>query len=333
MLGLGGIAKKVFGTANDRKVKSTQKTVDRINALEPEFAALSDADILARTETLKARARGGRDAGRPAARGLRQLPGGRAPRPRASGLRRAAHGRDIPARGQHLGDEDRRGQDPGGDVSRPISTRCTGRGVHIVTVNDYLAKRDSEWMGKVYGALGMTVGRDRIRSQPDEREARRLTSADITYATNNELGFDYLRDNMRVSNCARWHQRDHYYAIVDEVDSILIDEARTPLDHLGAVAGPLASSIQEHRRADPPSCTDEHYELDEKTAQRHLQRGGQRLSGGRGCSRPRGSCRRGSRLYDPESTTVVHHVNQGLQGAQAVPVGTRTISSATARWC
>ena len=146
-----------------------------------------------------------------------------------------------------------------------------GRGVHIVTVNDYLARRDAEWMSKVYGALGLTTGVV-YPYQPDA-EKREAYRADITYATNNELGFDYLRDNMK-SSIEEMAQRGHFYAIVDEVDSILIDEARTPL----IISGPSQDRSELYNNVDAliPQLTEAHYKLDEKNAQRDLHRGGQR---------------------------------------------------------
>jgi len=147
-----------------------------------------------------------------------------------------------------------------------------GKGVHIVTVNDYLAKRDSDWMGKVYAQLGMTTGV--VVPFQEDGAKRAAYAADITYATNNELGFDYLRDNMRAS-IPEMAQRGHFYAIVDEVDSILIDEARTPL----IISGPSQDRSELYRTLDRyiPELSPEHYKLDEKTRKRDLYRRGQRV--------------------------------------------------------
>ncbi len=184
----------------------------------------------------------------------------------------------------------------------------TGRGVHIVTVNDYLARRDAEWMGKVYGALGVTTGVV-YPQQPDE-EKKAAYACDVTYATNNELGFDYLRDNMK-SELKDMYQRDHHFAIVDEVDSILIDEARTPPL---IISGPAQDRSQLYVTIDaliPPELTEEHYTLDEKSRNVTFTDEGnefleQRLSALE-------LLPEGQTLYDPESTTIVHHVNQGLR--------------------
>ena len=205
MLGLGGIAKKVFGTANDRKVKSTQAVVDRINALEPEFEAQSDAEIVARTEALSARAVAGESLEdllpeafancREAAR-------------RALGLRAF----DVQLLGGIFLHQGMIAEMKTGEGKTLVATfpaylnALAKKGVHVVTVNDYLARRDAEWMGKVYSALGLTTGVV-VPQQPDD-EKRAAYAADITYATNNELGFDYLRDNMRTST-ADMAQRGH----------------------------------------------------------------------------------------------------------------------------
>ena len=184
----------------------------------------------------------------------------------------------------------------------------TGKGVHVVTVNDYLAKRDADWMGKVYHAA--RADRRRRRAQHARgREEAPPTSADITYATNNELGFDYLRDNMK-SDLAQMVQRDHYFAIVDEVDSILIDEARTPL----IISGPSQdrSELYITRRQADPRADARALRARREAAQRHPDRGRQRVSSSSGCAQM-GSCPRAQTLYDPESTTIVHHVNQALR--------------------
>ncbi len=181
-----------------------------------------------------------------------------------------------------------------------------GKGVHIVTVNDYLAKRDAEWMGKVYAKLGMSTGV--VYPQQPEDEKRAAYGADITYATNNELGFDYLRDNMK-SDLKDMNQREHFYAIVDEVDSILIDEARTPL----IISGPSSDRSELYKTIDVliPELNASHYKLDEKTRNVTYTEDGnefleQRLHAA-------GILPGEQSLYDPESTTIVHHVNQGLR--------------------
>ncbi|MBE9476277.1 MAG: SEC-C domain-containing protein, partial [Proteobacteria bacterium] len=182
----------------------------------------------------------------------------------------------------------------------------TGRGVHVVTVNDYLARRDAEWMSQVYEFLGLTTG----VIVPDMDPAAKLEAyrADIAYATNNELGFDYLRDNMQ-SDIAQVAQRDHYFAIVDEVDSILIDEARTPL----IISGPADDRSELYTSIDKliPELAPEHYELDEKSRSVHLTDEGNDFVEKRFLELE--LLEEGASLYDPESTSLVHHVNQALR--------------------
>src|SRR5690606_26457453 len=182
----------------------------------------------------------------------------------------------------------------------------TGEGVHIVTVNDYLAKRDADWMGKVYAQLGMTTGV--VYPFQSAEEKRAAYRCDVTYATNNELGFDYLRDNMRAT-IDDMMQRGHNFAIVDEVDSILIDEARTPL----IISGPSQDRSELYITLDKfiPELMDYHFKLDEKPRNATFTEAGneyleQRL-------RQAGVLPEGQTLYDPESTTILHHVTQALR--------------------
>jgi preprotein translocase subunit SecA len=182
----------------------------------------------------------------------------------------------------------------------------TGKGVHVVTVNEYLAKRDSEWMGKVFAQLGMTTGV--IWSGQPDAEKMAAYNSDVTYATNNELGFDYLRDNMKPS-LDQVFQKQHNFAIVDEVDSILIDEARTPL----IISGPAEDRSELYSTIDKviPLLSEEHYEIDEKTrGVTFTEEGNEYLEQ---TLRDHGLLEEGASLYDPESTTVVHHVNQALR--------------------
>jgi preprotein translocase subunit SecA len=305
MLGLGGIAKKVFGSSNDRKVKATRAIVDRINALEPEFEALSDDDIKARTEALSERARGGEslDALLPEA-----FANCREAARRALGLRAF----DVQLLGGIFLHQGMIAEMKTGEGKTLVATfpaylnALTRRGVHVVTVNDYLARRDAEWMGKGYGALGMTTGVV-VPQQPDD-EKRAAYAADITYATNNELGFDYLRDNMRASK-AEMAQRGHAFAIVDEVDSILIDEARTPL----IISGPSEDRSELYTLIDRiiPEVEEDHFTLDEKQRSVTFTDDGNEFLEER--LHIAGILPEGQSLYDPESTTVVHHVNQGLR--------------------
>ena len=306
MLGLGSLARKVFGTPNDRMVKAVRPLVAKINALEPQVAALSDEGIKAKTAELQRRVQEGKESledvlpeafanCREAAR-------------RALGLRAF----DVQLMGGiflHRGNiaEMRTGEGKTLTATLPAYLNAlTGKGVHIVTVNDYLAKRDAAWMGKVYTALGLTVGVV-VPFQPDA-EKRAAYRADITHATNNELGFDYLRDNMK-SSMEEMAQRGHYFAIVDEVDSILVDEARTPL----IISGPSQDRSDLYQKVDAliPDLTEAHFKLDEKTRNATYTEEGnefieQRLSAA-------GLLPDGQSLYDPESTTLVHHVTQALR--------------------
>jgi preprotein translocase subunit SecA len=305
MLGLGTLAKKVFGTPNDRKVKATRPLVDRINALEPEFQALTDEGIKERTAALKARVAGGESLDDVLPEAFANC---REAARRALGLRAF----DVQLMGGIFLHQGNIAEMKTGEGKTLVATlpaylnALTGKGVHIVTVNDYLARRDADWMGKVYRALGMTVGV--VVPYQAEAEKRAAYQADITHATNNELGFDYLRDNMKGS-IAEMMQRGHAYAIVDEVDSILVDEARTPL----IISGPSQdrSDLYKTLNAYIPDLTEAHYKLDEKQRNATFTEEGnefleQRLTAD-------GVLPEGQTLYDPESTTIVHHVTQALR--------------------
>jgi preprotein translocase subunit SecA len=305
MLGFGSIAKKVFGTPNDRRVKSVRPVVDQINALETEHEVLSDDELVAKTDELRARARDGAalDDLLPEA-----FANCREAARRALGLRAF----DVQLLGGIFLHQGNIAEMKTGEGKTLVATfpaylnALTGRGVHIVTVNDYLAKRDAEWMGKVYAALGMTTGV--VYPQQPEAEKKAAYAADITYATNNELGFDYLRDNMK-GDLADMNQRGHNFAIVDEVDSILIDEARTPL----IISGPAQDRSELYVTIDKviPRLTEEHFSLDEKTRNvTYTEEGNEFLEQ---VLADEGILPEGHTLYDPESTTIVHHVNQGLR--------------------
>ncbi|MDU9006616.1 preprotein translocase subunit SecA [Sedimentitalea todarodis] len=305
MLGFGTIAKKVFGTPNDRKVKATRPLIEQINALETEFEKLTDEGLKEKTEEFAKRAMSGESLDdllpeafancREAAR-------------RALGLRAF----DVQLMGGVFLHQGNIAEMKTGEGKTLVATfpaylnALTGKGVHIVTVNDYLAKRDSEWMGKVFAALGLSTGV--VYPQQPEAEKKAAYACDVTYATNNELGFDYLRDNMK-SDLAEVFQKQHNFAIVDEVDSILIDEARTPL----IISGPAEDRSELYVAIDAviPSLTEDHFAIDEKTRNVTFTDEGnefleQQLHA-RGLLEPEQS------LYDPESTTIVHHVNQGLR--------------------
>ena len=306
MLGLGTLARKVFGTPNERKVKSVRPLVAKINALEPEFAALTDEGIIAKTAEFKARVREGGES-------LDDLlpeafANCREAAKRALGLRAF----DVQLKGGIFLHQGNIAEMKTGEGKTLVATfpaylnALTGKGVHVVTVNDYLAKRDADWMSKVYGALGLTTGVV-YPYQPDA-EKRAAYRADITYATNNELGFDYLRDNMKGS-IEEMAQRGHYFAIVDEVDSILVDEARTPL----IISGPSQDRSDLYISVDKliPKLLPEHYKVDEKTRNvTYTDEGNEVIEA---LLREAGLLPGGQSLYDPESTTLVHHVTQALR--------------------
>ena len=305
MLGLGTLAKKVFGTPNDRKVKATRPLIEQINALEPEFEALSDEGLVAKTADLRARAVSGEDLNSLLPEAFANC---REAAKRALGLRAF----DVQLMGGIFLHQGNIAEMKTGEGKTLVATfpaylnALTGKGVHIVTVNDYLARRDADWMSKVYGALGLSTGV--VYPQQPDNEKAAAYACDVTYATNNELGFDYLRDNMKAE-LRQMHQRFHNFAIVDEVDSILIDEARTPL----IISGPSQDRSELYKTIDQliPDVLAAHYTLDEKTKNVTFTDEGNEwleevLSG-------KGILPEGQSLYDPESTTIEHHVNQGLR--------------------
>ena len=306
MLGLGTLAKKVFGTPNDRMVKSVRPLVAKINALEPEFAALSDDGIKAKTVEFQKRVQEGGeslDALLPEA-----FANCREAARRALGLRAF----DVQLKGGIFLHQGNISEMKTGEGKTLVATlpaylnALAGKGVHVVTVNDYLAKRDAEWMSKVYGQLGLTTGV--VYPYQPEGEKRAAYRCDITYATNNELGFDYLRDNMKGS-IEDMAQRGHFFAIVDEVDSILVDEARTPL----IISGPSEDRSELYVTVDKliPSLTDEHFKLDEKTRNvTYTEDGNEYIEQALHAA---GILPEGQSLYEPESTTIVHHVTQALR--------------------
>ncbi|WP_171132594.1 preprotein translocase subunit SecA [Ruegeria sp. HKCCA5014] len=305
MLGLGTLAKKVFGTPNDRKIKATRPLIEKINALEPEFEKLSDEGLKEKTEELRKRALDGESLDDLLPEAFANVREGAK---RALGLRAF----DVQLMGGTFLHQGNISEMKTGEGKTLVATfpaylnALTGKGVHVVTVNEYLAKRDSEWMGKVFAAVGMTTGV--IWSGQPDAEKKAAYSCDITYATNNELGFDYLRDNMKA-NLDDVYQLHHNFAIVDEVDSILIDEARTPL----IISGPSEDRSELYTKIDAviPSLQDDHFTLDEKTRNvTFTDEGNEFLEQQLHAA---GLLPEGHSLYDPESTTVVHHVNQGLR--------------------
>ena len=305
MLGIGTVARKIFGTANDRKIKATRPLVGKINALEPEIEALDDAGLITKTDELRQRVKAGEslDALLPEA-----FATCREAARRALGLRAF----DVQLMGGIFMHQGNISEMKTGEGKTLVATfpaylnALAGKGVHIVTVNDYLAKRDAEWMSAVFGALGMTTGV--VYPQQPEDEKQRAYACDVTYATNNELGFDYLRDNMK-SELSQMNQRGHNFAIVDEVDSILIDEARTPL----IISGPAQDRSDLYLSIDKliPELAEEHYSVDEKARSATFTDEGNEFL--EALLVEREILPEGQSLYDPESTTIVHHVNQGLR--------------------
>jgi len=305
MLGIGTLAKKVFGTPNDRKIKATRPLIAQINALEPEFEKLSDEGLIEKTEELRKRALDGTSLDDLLPEAFANV---REAAKRALGLRAF----DTQLMGGVFLHQGNISEMKTGEGKTLVATfpaylnALTGKGVHVVTVNEYLAKRDSEWMGKVFAQLGMTTGV--IWSGQPDAEKMAAYQSDVTYATNNELGFDYLRDNMKPS-LDQVFQKQHNFAIVDEVDSILIDEARTPL----IISGPAEDRSDLYVTIDKliPSLSEEHYEIDEKTRGVTFTEEGNEFLEQQLIAHE--LLEEGASLYDPESTTVVHHVNQALR--------------------
>ncbi len=304
MVGLGALARKMFGSANDRRVKAYRARVAAINALEAEVSALSDEALRARTDTFREQIAKGRsldDLVAPAFATVREAA------KRVLGQRHF----DVQMIGGMVLHEGRIAEMKTGEGKTLVATlpsylnALTGKGVHVVTVNDYLAKRDSEWMGKIHRFLGLEVGVI-VHGLTDEQR-REAYAADITYGTNNEYGFDYLRDNMKYDR-ASMVQRGHAFAIVDEVDSILIDEARTPL----IISGPLEDRSEFYNTVDGfvLQLATEDYEVDEKQrTAAFTEAGNEKLEALLGAA---GLLREGS-LYDIENVSLVHHLQQALK--------------------
>jgi preprotein translocase subunit SecA len=302
---IGALARKFFGSANDRRVKAYQPRVDAINALEPEIAALSDEALKARTAEFRQQLAGGKtldDILVPAFATVREAA------KRTLGQRHF----DVQLIGGMVLHEGDIAEMKTGEGKTLVATLAVylnalaGKGVHVVTVNDYLAKRDSEWMGQIYSFLGLTTGV--IVHGLDDSERQQSYACDITYGTNNEYGFDYLRDNMKY-RLEDMVQRGHSYAIVDEVDSILIDEARTPL----IISGPLDDRSEFYNTIDtflPKLEKKTDFEVDEKQRAVTLTEAGMEKI--EGLLRDAGQLK-GENLYDVENVSVVHHINQALR--------------------
>ncbi|KRD51484.1 preprotein translocase subunit SecA [Ensifer sp. ENS10] len=304
MVSLGGLARKLFGSANERRVRGYKARVDAINALEAETKALSDEALAAKTVEFRQQFADGKTLDdllvpafavvREAARrvlGLRpfdvQLIGGMILHERAIAEMKTGEGKTLVA-------------------TLPVYLNAlASKGVHVVTVNDYLAQRDAGTMGRVYSFLGMTTGVI-VHGLTDEQR-RDAYACDITYATNNELGFDYLRDNMKYER-GQMVQRGHFFAIVDEVDSILVDEARTPL----IISGPLDDRSDLYNTINEfiPLLSAEDYEIDEKQRSANFSEDGtEKLEN---LLREAGLLK-GESLYDIENVAIVHHVNNALK--------------------
>ncbi|MDR1578452.1 MAG: preprotein translocase subunit SecA [Deltaproteobacteria bacterium] len=293
------IFKLIFGSANDRQISRLAQRVDAINALEPSIRRLSDPDLAASTARFKERL----ERGEP----LADLTAEAFAVAREVGARvlgqRHFDAQLIGGLALHDGKvaEMKTGEGKTLAATLPVYVNAlTGRGVHVVTVNDYLARRDSEWMGKIYHFLGLSVGT--VVHGLNDVERRSAYFSDITYGTNNEFGFDYLRDNMKY-RLTDFVQREFHYAIVDEVDSILIDEARTPL----IISGPAEESTEQYVRADrvvPKLKKEVDYVLDEKARTSNLTEEGIAKAE---------AFLQVQNLYDPVNLDILHHISQALK--------------------
>lgn len=301
---IGALARKFFGSSNDRRVKGYQSRVNAINALEPELIKLSDDELKARTAEFKKQLAEGKtldDLLVPAFATVREAA------KRTLGQRHF----DVQLIGGMVLHEGDIAEMKTGEGKTLVATLAVylnalaGKGVHVVTVNDYLARRDSGWMGQIYSFLGLTTGV--IVHGLDDSERKAAYACDITYGTNNEYGFDYLRDNMKY-RLEDMVQRPHFYAIVDEVDSILIDEARTPL----IISGPLDDRSDFYNTIDGflPRLDKSDYDVDEKQRTVTLTEAGMEKI--ETLLRDAGQLK-GESLYDVENVSVVHHINQALR--------------------
>ena len=303
---LASIARAIFGTANDRSIKAYQRRVPEINALEPAISALSDEGLRAKTDEFKAKLAAGASLDDILAEAFATV---REAAKRTLGQRHF----DVQLVGGMVLHDGKIAEMKTGEGKTLVATlpvylnALAGKGVHVVTVNDYLARRDSEWMGQIYGFLGLTTGV--IVHGLDDEQRRAAYAADIAYGTNTEFGFDYLRDNMKY-RLEDMVQRDFFFAIVDEVDSILIDEARTPL----IISGPAEDSSDLYRTVNlvveqlvtDPST----YDKDEKFRTCSMTEPGSELV--EDMLREAGIITEGN-LYDIFNVSVVHHVQQSLR--------------------
>ena len=304
MVSFGGFARKIFGSANDRRIRAMRPRVEAINAMENEMQALSDADLTARTAKFREDLANGAkldDLLVPAFATVREASR------RVLGMRHF----DVQLIGGMVLHEGSIAEMRTGEGKTLVATLAVylnaleGKGVHVVTVNDYLARRDAEWMGRLYGFLGMSTGI--IVHGMDDDQRRTAYACDITYGTNNEMGFDYLRDNMKYER-AQMVQRGHNHAIVDEVDSILVDEARTPL----IISGPLDDKSDLYVQVDGyiPQLLETDFEVDEKARTAVFTEDGTEKM--EQMLRDAGLLK-GDSLYDVENVALVHHANNALR--------------------
>ena len=301
------LAKSLFGDSNDREVKRLTPQVQQINDAEQKFAALTDEELRAQTDKFKDRLAQGEQLDNLLIEAFATV---REAAKRTLGQRHF----DVQLIGGMVLHSGRISEMKTGEGKTLVATlpvylnALSGRGVHVVTVNDYLASRDAGWMGQVYQFLGLSVGC--IVAGMDDEQRRAAYRCDVTYGTNNEFGFDYLRDNLKFS-LEEMVQREHHFAIVDEVDSILIDEARTPL----IISGPAETSAELYMAVDKlmGEFSDEHIELDEKARSVSLTEEGVRHA--EELLEAAGLLSAGS-LYDVANVTLLHHINQALRAHQ-----------------
>ena len=298
------ILKKIFKTSNERKLNEIQPLVQKINSFEQEIKKLSDQELKNKTQEFKTRIKNGENLNKILPEAFACV---REASVRTTGQRHF----DVQLLGGIILHQGKISEMKTGEGKTLVATlpaylnSLTEKGVHVVTVNDYLAKRDSEWMSKIYNFLGVTVGC--IINGIDDASRKAQYECDITYGTNNEFGFDYLRDNMKHS-VAEMAQRKHHFCIVDEVDSILIDEARTPL----IISGPTEDNSSEYFLCNKlvNQLDKEHYDLDEKDRSALLTEKGidfieDKLR--------KANLLKGTNFYDPQNLSVVHHINQALR--------------------
>ena len=298
------ILKKIFKTSNERKLVEIQPLVQKINSLEPQIQKLSDQDLKSKTQEFKKRIKNGENLNKILAEAFACV---REASIRTIGQRHF----DVQLLGGIILNQGNISEMKTGEGKTLVATlpaylnSLTEKGVHVVTVNDYLAKRDSEWMSKIYNFLGVSVGC--IINGIDDVSRKAQYECDITYGTNNEFGFDYLRDNMKYS-IAEMVQRKHYFCIVDEVDSILIDEARTPL----IISGPTEDNSSQYFLCNKlvSQLNKEHYDTDEKDRSALLTEKGidfieDKLR--------KINLLKGASFYDPQNLSIVHHINQSLR--------------------